>query len=273
MKSEIDIITLIESSIKKGNNNIKLFTLNLLSEIKKILSIEDLKAIIEKRLSQKNIYFIRHAEAKHNILEKKYKGNFSKCNIYDPDLTKNGINQTKKTIEKIKNEKILYDGIFISPLRRTIQTYFLVKDHVDTNKNTQIIITDFLREILSSYDKNKGIKLSILKNELKEENLNFEYITKEYWWYDLGQLNNQNELEGHQRFHLRLRLFILWLIFRVEKNMIIISHSHVFSALQNHAIRNADFVKMNNKILFEKILELLCYNDLSSIIFEKKKKK
>ena len=272
MNNEKEIISLIETSIKKGNNNIKLFTLNLLSDIKKILSIEDLKTIIEKRLSEKNLYFIRHAEAKHNILEKKYKGNFSKCNIYDPDLTTNGINQTKKTIEKIKNENILYDGIFISPLSRTIQTYFLVKDHVNINKNTQIIITDFIREILSSYDKNKGIKLSILKNDLKEENINFEYITKEYWWYDLGELKD-NEMEGHQRFHLRLRLFILWLIFRAEKNMIIISHSHVFSALQNHAVRNADFVKMNNKILLEKIMELLLYNDSSSVFFEKKKEK
>lgn len=267
MNEEKDILNLIESSIKKGNGNIKLFTNNLLSNIKNKISMDNLKMIIEKRLLEKNIYFIRHAEAKHNVLEKKYKGDFDKCNIYDPELTRNGISQTKTTSEKIKNEKIICDSVFVSPLSRTIQTYYLVKELF--NKDTQVIITDFVREVLSSYDKNKGVKLSTLKDKLKEENFNFEYITKEYWWFDFGELKT-NESEGKLRFHLRLKLFILWLIFRPEKNMIIISHSHVFSALQNKGIRNADFVKMNNKVLLEKINELLLAN--LSKLFEKNTK-
>ena len=81
-------------------------------------------------------------------------------------------------------------------------------------------------------------------------------MTKEFWWFDLGK-DKKDEFEDNFKFNLRLRIFILWLIFRPEKNILIISHSHVFYYLQNRGIPNADFEKLNNKILLDKILELL----------------
>lgn len=86
-KEEEEILSLIESHIKKGNANIAQFTLNLLKELKKIISTDKLKSIIEKRLSEKKIYFIRHPEAEHNVLESLY-DDFEDYNIYDPKLTK-----------------------------------------------------------------------------------------------------------------------------------------------------------------------------------------
>ena len=253
MNIENDILLLIETSIKKGNTNIVLFKETLLSNLHKKYSNNSLKNIIQKKLFEKNIYFLRHAQATHNVLEKKYKGNFSKCNVYDPKLTEKGINQTKTTIEKLKRENIIFESIFVSPLSRTIQTYVLVKDYL--NKNANVYVTDFIREVLSFYDKNKGIKLSVLKNSLKEYNINIEYMTKEYWWYDQG-IEIDKEIEGKMKFNIRLRLFILWLIFRPEKNVLIISHSHVFHALQDNGIYNADLMKMNNATLLIKILSL-----------------
>ena len=253
MSIENDILVLIETSIKKGNTNIILFKETLLSKIQKKYSSISLQSIIQKKLFEKNIYFLRHAQATHNVLEKKYKGDFNKCNVYDPKLTEKGINQTKTTIEKLKKENIIFESIFVSPLSRTIQTYVLVKDYL--NKNAKVYATDFVREVLSFYDKNKGMKLSLLKDSLKEYNINIEYMTKEYWWFDLGK-EKEKEIEGQMRFNLRLRLFILWLIFRPEKNILIISHSHVFHALQDNGIYNADLMKMNNTTLLIKIFKL-----------------
>ena len=251
MYIENEILFLIESSIKKGNENIISFDKSLNNNLRKIISNDNLKDIIIKRISDKNIYFLRHPEAQHNVLERKYKGDFSKCNIYDPGITQRGVEQTKKTIEKYKNEIFKFDSVYVSPLRRTIETYFLVKNSL--NKNAQIIFTDFVREVLSYCDKNKGKQLTMLKNELKNENINLDYITKEYWWFDDGTKKN-NELEGYLKFSLRLKIFILWLIFRPEKNILIISHSHVYAKLQDHGIVNAGMAKMNNQILLEKMI-------------------
>lgn len=254
MNKEKEVISLIETYIKKGNANIELFTINLITNLRKLISNEELKVIIEKRLLQKKIYFIRHAEAEHNVLERKYKGDFSKCNIYDPLLTRLGAEQTKFTIEKLKKENINFEIIYVSPLLRTLQTFFLIQNYL--NKNSQVFITDFVREVLSYCDKNKGHTLSVLKKELKSEKLNFDYMTKEFWWNDFGK-NKGNELETQLFFNIRLRIFVLWLIFRPEKNILIISHSHVFVALQNKGIYNADLARMNNQILFQKTMELI----------------
>ena len=254
MEIENGILELIESLIKEGNSNIILFADKLCNKLKDICSYKDLIKIIEKRLFEKNIYFIRHAEALHNVLEIKYHGDFSKCNVYDPELTEKGIKQTDKAIEKLKKENVKFESVFVSPLKRAIQTYFLVQDYL--NKDAKVYITDFVKEVLSYCDKNKGIKLSLLKNEYKDKNFNFDYMTKEYWWFDLGN-DKKDELEDGKRFNLRLQIFILWLVFRPEQNMLIISHSHVFHSLQDYGIYNADLAKMDNKILLIKILQLL----------------
>jgi len=256
---EKEILNLIESSILKGNNNIKLFTKTLLTNLKKIISSSNLNinSLIKEKLSKKNIFFIRHAESLHNVLEEKFDGDFSKCNVYDPELTENGIKQTNYTIKKLEKEKINFDCVFISPLKRAIQTYFLVKNSL--NKNINIFITDFVREVVSYCDKNKGKKLSKLKEEFEGKNFNFNYMTKEFWWFDLG-LDKKDELESKLNFNLRLRLFILWIIFREEKNILIISHSHVFCQMQDKGIYNADLQKMDNIILYKKIVELININ-------------
>ena len=249
------LLSLIETSIKKGNADIKAFSLNLISNIKKIISLENFKTLLEKNLSDKKIYFIRHAESLHNILEEKYDyEEFEKWNVLDPKLTEKGIEQTNYTIEKIKDSDINFESVFVSPLSRTIQTYFLIENVL--NKDAKIYVTDFAREIMDSLDKNKGKKLSLLKEEFKNTKLNFEFMTKEYWWYDLGE-NIKNESEG-EKFTLRLRIFALWLAFTNEKFILIISHSHVFINMQDEeGIDNADMVKMYNKYIFDNIMALM----------------
>ena len=87
---------------------------------------------------------------------------FDKVNVYDPKLSPDGIKQTNELKEKIKEKKIHFDSVFISPLSRAMQTYFLIEDAINNNAN--IIVTDLVREILSRHlDKNKYKKLSKLK--------------------------------------------------------------------------------------------------------------
>ena len=95
-------------------------------------------------------------------------------------------------------------------------------------------------------------------------------MTKEYWWFDLGK-KLKDESEGYERFKLRLGLFILWLTFRPDKNILIISHSNVFVYMQNsEGIRNADMIKLNNKDLLDNIIDLFPKNEEE---IEKKKEK
>ena len=252
-----EILSLIESSIKQGNADIKSFALNLLSNLKKIISLEKLKEIAQDNLSEKNIYFIRHAESEHNVLESKYSQyELDKWNIHDPKLTQRGIEQTNHIKKKLQEKKIHFGSVFVSPLTRAVQTYFLIEK--DLNADAKIIITDFAREVVSQrLDKNKGKELSKLKKENKNSKLDFEFMTKEYWWFDLGK-KKDDESEGKERFTLRLKLFALWLAFRPEENILIISHSHVFVNMQDsYGIYNADMVRMNNKDLLDNIQSLI----------------
>ena len=173
-------------------------------------------------------------------------------------MTERGIEQTNSIKKKLTEKKIHFDSVFISPLTRAVQTYFLIEK--DLNSDAKIIITDFAREVVSKcLDKNKGKELSKLKEEYKNSKLDFQFMTKEYWWFDLGE-KKDDEQEGKERFTLRLKLFALWLALRPEENILIISHSHVFVNMQDsHGIYNADMVRMNNGDLFYIIKQLLEY--------------
>ena len=255
---EDQILYLIESSIKKGNTGLLKFVSTLLSNLKKIIPIENLKDLVKTRLSKKNIYFVRHAESLHNVLESKYKyEDIDKWNVRDPKLTEKGVEQTNNyTIKKLQEKKIKFGAVFVSPLSRTIQTYILLKKAL--NDDAEIIITDLAKEVVHySLDKNKGKTLSELKEEYKNEKLNFSYMTKEYWWYDSG-IDEKKGVEGKRMFSLRLNLFALWLAFRKEENILIISHSHVYINMQDSfGIKNADIAQMNNNMLFDRIEYLL----------------
>ena len=67
--------------------------------------------------------------------------------------------------------------------------------------------------------------------------------------FDDGK-DKENEYEG-DNFSLRLKLFILWVCFRKENNILIISHSHVHSQIQGKGIYNADFKQLDNEYLFK----------------------
>ena len=82
-------------------------------------------------------------------------------------------------------------------------------------------------------------------------------MTKEYWWFDQGE-NMGSESKGVEGFSLRLILFLLWIRFRPDKNILIISHSHVFIEIQGSmGIYSADIVKLNNEDLLDRVTNFL----------------
>jgi len=97
-------------------------------------------------------------------------------NGLDPSIAK----QIYELLDKLKKDPIDFDSVFVSPLTRTIQTYFLVKDSL--NKNTQVYITDFVREVLSYCDKNKGKDdYSPLQMSIKNNNAEIVHILMDYY--------------------------------------------------------------------------------------------
>ena len=57
-----------------------------------------------------------------------------------------------------------------------------------------------------------------------------------------------------------MKLFLLWIAFRPDENILIISHSNVFVEMQDsHGIRNADMQLLEKKDLQERIVYLLKY--------------
>ena len=256
-KQSQKILPLIESSIKKGNTSIFSFSSDLLSNLESIIRKKNLIKYANEKLSRKNIYYIRHAESEHNVLESKYSYiEYDKWNIYDPKLSPNGIKQTNNIKKRLKENQIYFDSVFISPLTRAMQTYELIAKEI--NDDAEIIVTDFLREIyFKKFDKNKGKELSKLKEENKNNKLNFDFMTKEYWWLDKGV---DEESEDFELFSLRLKLFILWIAFREDKNILIISHSNVFVEMQDsYGIYNAEMKLLKTKDLQKRIISL--FND------------
>ena len=219
------------------------------------------------KYQKKKIYYIRHAESEHNVLESKYSYiEFEKWNIYDPKLSPNGIEQTNNIKEQLKENQIHFDSVFISPLTRAIQTYELISKEI--NDDAEIIITDFLREVyFKKFDKNKGKELSKLKEENKNRKLNFEFMTKDYWWHDTGE-KKDDESEEDELFSLRLKLFILWIAFRPDENILIISHSNVFVEMQDsYGIYNAEMKQLEKKDLQNRIISLFKFIFFNKLFF------
>ena len=63
--------------------------------------------------------------------------------------------------------------------------------------------------------------------------------------------------ESRSLFKLRLRIFILWIILRKEKNILIISHSKVYKYLNKQKISNAKVNEIEKSKLQKRMIKLL----------------
>lgn len=248
-----------------------------LSEIK-----EDFNKELEDHLQSKRFYFIRHSEAAHNTFIGWIKKLMKKRKV-NPKLSLKGVEQCIGLTEKLNklksNVDFECDAVFISPLERTLQTFFLIKDSKIFKNTKSFIVTDLIRERLKTKSQ-VGAKLTELKESLRNADyLNLDYIVKEEWWnYDDGSDTDEDtkdrketEVEGKMSSSLkierenredidsRLILFLIWIILKQEKSIVIVSHSYIYKWITNKTkrISTGDFNSISHDMVVSLIKQYL----------------
>lgn len=250
-----ELCEIIENGMIKENTNILLFAKNIADNILLKINLSQLRQLLSEILKNKEIYFIRHAQAEHNAYNQSIKNHMhdfitcTKKDFVDPGLTQVGIQQIKEIAEQIG--KMNFDIIFVSPLRRTIETA------INLNCKSTMILSDLIREMLTTSNKNIGVALS----ELKKKDLNMEtkFITKEKWWFDIDNNNNnslQHNPEEREMFKLRICLFLLWIVSRKEKKILIISHSKVYKSITKKKIVNCHIEQLKPERVIKRCMKL-----------------
>jgi broad specificity phosphatase PhoE len=161
--------------------------------------------------NQKNIYWVRHAEAQSNISEINYK-------IIDPGLTSLGYIQCEILKKYLESNKIIgyIDLVVVSPLERTLETCNRIIDH---NNSIPIISLDEIRERIDHPCHKRDL---ISKKKSQYKFINYNQIKNDYdFLYDKF---NGNEPESNVK--LRCKWFIDWLKNRKEKNILVITHGN-----------------------------------------------
>jgi broad specificity phosphatase PhoE len=238
------ILSLIESSLENGNKEILSFATNFKQKLLSIYPIFVIEQILSYCLLNKSIYCLRHAEAEHNM----HKDCAAIRNsFHDPQLTNKGKLQCETITQELKAMSKSFDAIFISPLKRTMQTFFMI-ENLFNYAETSFILSDLIRGILGKNHKNIGSTLEDLKSQINNDNSHIctRYITKNIWWSDNDE-NNNEESENKEMFNTRIIIFLLWIIFRKEQNICIISHSKVIKFISHIKIKNANFILLNKQ--------------------------
>ena len=248
----------IEKSIQQEIVKDKNFTQKIFLKILKSEGKEKVLEIISKRLEEKKILFLRHAEAEHNEYNRLYKSKgVPKPNLFDPKLTELGLTQCEEIKNMLKNLDFKIEVVFTSPLRRTLETTHHIKEgifhHHKSGSKVNFIVTELLREIVINPNSHFGHDLNSMKTKFGEMDfLNYEFINKQKWWSYDKEGNEESSLYSHNQnydskdihanknnfkpekdshFRTRIAMFFLWFIFRNEKNALVVSHSKVFKAL------------------------------------------
>ena len=87
-----------------------------------------------------NVWFVRHGESEYN-----QKGLFT--GWHDPKLTEVGINQIKELQHNFNEKFIIFDKIFCSTLRRSIDSAVIMAREFDTPyENMSLTLVEELKE-------------------------------------------------------------------------------------------------------------------------------
>ena len=162
------------------------------------------------------LYCIRHGTAEHNVLFHEI-GTDAYMKVRDSYLMEKGHEESLelgKTWGDISNVEI----VFVSPLRRTLQTALnIFKDKDDV----EIIALDYLQEFPASLEHiNHRQSKTALMNEFKDSRVNFSLIVCEndpYW--------NETIRETTSELNKRTTDFIEFIKKRKEVNIAVVSHS------------------------------------------------
>ena len=243
------LLNIIETIIKQEETYLQDKLQLIITKITQLYSLETIKHLLKQIISNKRIFFIRHAEAEHNAYNKQIRNlNLNvtvKKTFHNPGLTELGFSQSKLLSDEITTHSVVFDLVFVSPLKRTIETFCCIKDSLLAKQNkVYFIATEFLREALTINNKNIGHDRTRLIEYVNNKQccLNCEFISKDKWW--LNEMNEyfgdnmEHEPENKKLFKNRIRLFLLWVMLKNENNILIISHSKVFKFITKTKIKN-----------------------------------
>lgn len=249
-----NVLQIIEKSLIEGNKNILSFSQNLRNEILKVYSLSTIQDIIKTRILQKKINFIRHAEAEHNSSADPSRE--TKQKIKDSEITLKGIEQAEIIGKALISEIPDCSLIYISPLKRALQTFTCFSKLFQDKPNVKYIVTDLIREPLTPLSKNIGMELPKLKayinEDIKQNKIDTSFMTKTHWWTDDDTEIHESELKI--TFHWRLSVFLLWLLFRKENEICIISHSKVSKNITNSGIKNGKMKDISQSTLYKRCI-------------------
>ena len=155
----------------------------------------------------KLIYFIRHAEAEHNVAYNLYgESAYKSPKFRDADITLNGISQAKKLA--ISMDFIPFEVVFTSPLVRTLHTSsILFKQHC-----IPIIAREDIRERYDRHPVNNRQDVAQLKELYPSVDFS-EIISNEDVLY-----NTPDDVQ------IRAKAFIKYVLARPEKYIAVVSH-------------------------------------------------
>ena len=261
------LLNIIETIIKQEETYLQEKLKLIITKITQLYSLETIKHLLKQIITNKQIFFIRHAEAEHNAYNKQIRNlNINvtvKKTFHNPGLTELGLSQSKLLSEELITYPITFDLVFVSPLKRTIETFCCIKDSLLTKQNkVNFIATEFLREALTINNKNIGhdkTKLIEYVNN-KQCGLNCEFISKDKWW--LNEMNDyfgdnmEHEPENKKLFKNRIRLFLLWIMLKNESNILIISHSKVFKFITKTKIKNGEIKQLDKDKVLKKCINI-----------------
>ena len=177
----------------------------------------------------KMIYFIRHAEADHNVAYNLYgESAYESPKFRDADITLNGISQAEKLA--ISMDFIPFEVVFTSPLVRTLHTSsILFKQHC-----IPIIALEDIRERYDRHPVNNRKDITQLKDLYP---IDFsEIISNEDVLY-----NTPDDL------HIRAKAFIKYVLARPEKCMAVVSHETILREvlsqfrIPDYSLKNCEY--------------------------------
>ena len=170
----------------------------------------------------KKIYFIRHGEGYHNL----YNGDNNNYHLEYPRLTVKGLNQCFELKKKLN--KIDFNFILVSPLRRTLETAVNIFDI-----NSTYISLESIREFISNpCDYRESIK----------------EISKEYNFVNFSSFIEENDLynekESDKDIYLRIDNFYNYLLKTDFETIAVVSHGEY---LKRFFEKYGDTLNIENK--------------------------